>query len=137
MLFGSQERKTNFGLLFIRLGLAAMLLLDALPKLFAGAGAWKNLGISMSFINIGFGPMILGLVVLLLKTAGSLSLISGYFFRIACTILFVLFGFYFFNYFGIGYETLMLYSFGIATVLLGLIFIGSGRYAIAVKLAKK
>ena len=92
-MFGSQERKTNFGLLFIRLGLAAMLLLYALPKLFAGAGAWKNLGASLGFINIGFGPMILGLVVLLVEAAGSISLIFGYFFRIACTILFIGFPF--------------------------------------------
>ena len=137
MLLGSQERKMNFGLLFIRLGLASMLLLYALPKLFAGAGAWKNLGSTLGFINIGFGPMILGLVVLLVETVGSISLIFGHFFRIASTILFVLFGFYFFNYFSIGYKTLMLWSLGITTVFFGLIYIGPGRYAIAVKLEKK
>lgn len=137
ILFGSQERKTNFGLLFIRLGLAAMLLLYSLPKLFAGAGAWKDIGTTLGFINIGVGPTILGLIVLLLEGAGSISLIFGYFFRIACTVLFVLFGLYFFNYFSIGYKTLMLWSFGIATVFLGLIYIGPGRFAIAVKLEKK
>ena len=137
MLFSSQERKTNFGLLFMRLGLASMLLMDALPKLFAGAGAWKHLGTTLGFINIGFGPMILGLVVLLIEVAGSVSLIFGYFFRIGCTVLFILFGFYFFNYFSIGYKALMLWSLGLSAVFFGLIFLGPGRFAIAVKLEKK
>ena len=137
MLFGSQERKTNFGLLFMRLGLAAMLLLYALPKLFGGAGAWKHLGTTLGFIDIGFGPLILGLAVLIVEVAGSISLIFGYFFRIGCAVLFILFGFYFFNYFSIGYKTLMLWSLGIATVFLGLLYLGPGRFAIAVKLEKK
>jgi len=36
-----------------------------------------------------------------------------------------------------GYNTLMLWSLGLAAVFLGLIYVGPGRYAIAVKLEKK
>ena len=64
-------------------------------------------------------------------------MLFGYFFRIACIVLFVLFSLYFFNYFSIGYKTLMLWSVGLAAVFLGLVFVGPGRYAIAVKLEKK
>lgn len=136
-MFGSQERKTNAGLLIMRLGLAAALLFHSLPKLIGGASAWHGMGTMLSFINVGLPPTILGLTILLIEALGAISLIFGYFFRIACIVLFSLFGLYFFNYFSINYKTLMLWSIGIAAVFLGLIFIGPGRYALAVRLEKK
>jgi putative oxidoreductase len=136
-MFGSQERKTNFGLLIIRLGLAAALLVHSLPKLIGGVHAWQGVGTMLAFINVGPPPSVLGLTILLVEMVGAVSLLFGYFFRIACILLFILFGLYFFNYFSIGYKTLMLWSVGIATVFLGLFFVGPGRYAFTVKLEKK
>jgi len=136
-MFNSQDRKIHFGLLIMRLGLATVLFLHALPKLFAGAHSWKSVGTDLGFINIGLTPMIFGFAILLLEALSALSLVTGYFFRVACTLLFILFGLYFFNYFRIGYNTLMLWSLGLATVFFGLIYVGPGRYAIAVKLEKK
>ena len=121
----------------MRLGLTAVLFLHALPKLFAGAHAWKSVGTSLSFINIGLPPMVFGFAILFLEALGAVSFVFGYFFRAACTILFILFGLYFFNYFKIGYNTLMLWSLGLAAVFFGLIYVGPGRYSIAVKLEKK
>ena len=68
---------------------------------------------------------------------GAVSFVFGYFFRAACILLFIIFGLYFFNYFQIGYNTLMLWSLGLAAVFFGLIYVGPGRYVIAVKLEKK
>jgi putative oxidoreductase len=136
-MFGSQEQKNNSGLLIMRLGLAAALLVHSLPTLIAGDAAWQSVGRTLNFINIGVPQTLLGLVFLLLAALGGVSLLFGYFFRIACLVLFVLFGLYFFNYFSIGYKTLMLWSAGLAAVFLGLVFVGPGRYAIAVKLEKK
>ncbi len=136
-MFGSQERKINAGLLIMRLGLAAALLVHSLPKLIGGASAWKGMGTMLSFINVGLPPTLLGLIILIVEASGAVSLIFGYFFRIACIVLFILFGLYFFNYFSINYKTLMLWSIGIASVFLGLIFVGPGRYALAVRLEKK
>ncbi len=136
-MFGSQERKINAGLLIMRLGLAAALLVHSLPKLIGSASAWKGMGTMLSFINVGLPPTLLGLTILLVEASGAVSLIFGYFFRIACIVLFILFGLYFFNYFSINYKTLMLWSIGIASVFLGLIFVGPGRYALAVRLEKK
>ena len=136
-MFDSQDRKIHFGLLMVRLGLTAVLFLHALPKLFAGAHAWKNIGTTLSFINPGLPPMMLGFAILLLETLGAVSFVFGYFFRPACTLLFILFGAYFFNYFKVGFNTLMLWSLGLAVVFFGLIYIGPGRYSIAVKLEKK
>ena len=75
--------------------------------------------------------------MLLIESLGSVSLLFGYFFRIACSVLCILFSLYFFNYFSIGYQTLMLWSIGIAVVFMGLFFIGPGRYALTLKLEKK
>jgi putative oxidoreductase len=137
-MFNSQDRKIHFGLLIMRLGLTAVLFLHALPKLFDGAHSWKSVGTSLDFINIGLPPMIFGFAILLLETLGAVSFVFGYFFRAACTLLFILFGLYFLIYFQkSGYDTLMLWSLGLAAVFFGLIYIGPGRYSIAVKLEKK
>lgn len=136
-MFGSQERKINFGLLIMRLGLSAALLIHSLPKLLGGSHAWQGLGTMLGFINIGVPASILGFTILSIEALGAVSLLFGYFFRIACIVLFILFGLYSFNYFSIGYQTLMLWSIGIAAGFGGLFFIGPGRYALTVKLEKK
>lgn len=136
-MFISQDRQSNFGLLIMRLGLAAALLFHSLPKLFAGANSWQSVGTTLGFINVGMPAAILGFSMLLLEALGAVSLMFGYFFRISCIILFTIFGLYFFNYFIVGYQTLMLWSAGLAAVFFGLIHMGPGRYAIAVKFEKK
>jgi len=137
MLFNSQERKISFGLLVMRIGLATVLLIRSAPKLFSGSAQWKSVGTTLNYLQIGMSLEVLGFTVLLLEGLGALSLLSGYLFRICCIVLTVLFGFYCFNYFSIGYKTLMLFSLGLTTVFIGLINTGPGRYAVAVKLEKK
>jgi putative oxidoreductase len=136
-VFSSQERQSNSGLLIMRLGLAAVLLIHSLPKLFAGFHSWQSVGTTLGFINVGLPTEVLGFSLLLLEALGAVSLMFGYIFRIACIILFIIFGLYCFNYFSIGYRTLMLWSAGLAAVFFGLIYVGPGRYTIAVKLEKK
>ncbi len=136
-MFSSQERQSNSGLLIMRLGLAAVLLIHSLPKLFAGFHSWQSVGTTLGFINVGLPTEVLGFSMLLLEALGAVSLMFGYIFRIACIILFIIFGLYCFNYFSIGYRTLMLWSAGLAAVFFGLIYVGPGRYTIAVKLEKK
>ena len=136
-MFSSQERQSNSGMLIIRLGLAAVLLIHSLPKLFAGLHSWQSVGTTLGFINVGLPTEVLGFSMLLLEALGAVSLMFGYIFRIACIILFIIFGLYCFNYFSIGYRTLMLWSAGLAAVFFGLIYVGPGRYTIAVKLEKK
>ena len=136
-MFSSQERQSNSGLLIMRLGLAAVLLIHSLPKLFAGFHSWQSVGTTLGFINVGLPTEVLGFSMLLLEALGAVSLMFGYIFRIACIILFNIFGLYCFNYFSIGYRTLMLWSAGLAAVFFGLIYVGPGRYTIAVKLEKK
>jgi len=137
MFFNSQERKINFGLLVMRVGLAVMLFIHSMPVLFGGAAQWKRIGTGLSFINIGFPPEVIGFVVMLLESLGALSLLFGYLFRPFSIVLAVLYCFYFFNFYNIGYRTLMLYSLSLASVFIGFLNTGPGRYSIAVKLEKK
>ena len=137
MFFDSQERRINFGLLVMRIGMAAILLVHSIPVLMGGAAHWKSVGTSLNFINVGIPPQVLGFVVLLFESLCGVSLLSGFLFRISCVILALLYGLYFFNYLNIGYKTLTLYSLGLALVSLGLMNTGPGRYAVAVKLERK
>ncbi len=137
-MFDTQDRKLHFGLLIMRLGLAAVLLVHALPKFFEGVYKWKSVGLDLNVINIGFPPVVFGFAILLIEALGAVSFVFGYFFRTACTVLFILFALYSFIYFQKpGYDTLMLWSLGLTAVLFGLIYVGPGHYAIAVKLRKK
>jgi len=137
MFFNSQERKINFGLLVMRVGLAVMLFIHSMPVLLGGAVQWKRIGTGLSFINIGFPPEVIGFVVMLLESLGALSLLFGYLFRPFSVVLVVLYCLYFYNYYNIGYRTLMLYSLSLASVFIGFANTGPGRYSIAVKLEKK
>ena len=61
-MFNTQDRRANFGLLFMRLGLTAVLLIHSLPKLFDGSPAWESVGTTLNFINIGLPPVFFGLI---------------------------------------------------------------------------
>ncbi|MCP4371365.1 MAG: DoxX family protein [Deltaproteobacteria bacterium] len=137
MFFNAQDRKINFGLLVMRVGLAVILLIHSMPGLIGGSAYWKKIGTGLSFINIGLPPEAIGFVIMLLESLGALSLLFGYLFRSFSIVLAILYCLYFFNYYNIGYRTLMLYSLSLASVFLGFVNTGPGRYAIAVKLEKK
>lgn len=137
MFFNSQERKTSFGLLVMRLGLAAALLIHAAPKMFGGTPQWIKVGGTFNLAQFGIPPDILGFAALLVEMLGALSLLTGFLFRITCILMTILFGLYCFTYFNVGYRSLTFYALGLAAVFLGLSNTGAGRYAVAVKLEKK
>ena len=136
MALYTQDRKSDIGLLLMRLGLSAMLLLHAAPQLVKGANAWKSVGMSLNFVNPAIPSHYFGGLVLLVEALGSICMIFGYLSRTASLLLCALFGAYCFNYYSIGYSTLMLWSLGLSLVFFGLLYTGPGRYAVAVKLEK-
>ncbi|MGD2272776.1 MAG: DoxX family protein [Desulfobacterales bacterium] len=137
MLFSSQERRISFGLLIMRIGLAAVLLIHSLPRLFGGAAQWKGFGTYINHLNIGIPAEILGLVISIIETLAGLSLLTGYLFRISCTCMIVICGLYFINFYKMDYRTLTLFSLGLGAVYTGLFNTGPGRYAVSVKLEQK
>ncbi|MDX2441490.1 MAG: DoxX family protein [Desulfobacterales bacterium] len=137
MFFNSQERKINFGLLVMRVGLAVILLIHSMPGLVGGAAYWKRVGTGLSFINVGFPPEVIGFVIMLLESLGALSLLFGYLFKTFSIVLAAIYCLYFFNYYNNGYRKLMVYSLSLASVFIGFMNTGPGRYSIAVKLEKR
>lgn len=137
MFFNAQDRKKDLGLLIMRLGLAAVLLWHSVPKLIGGAPAWKSVGTTLDFINLGLPVSFMGLLSLTLETLCSVSLIFGYLFRLSSGVLFVLLLLYSFNYFNVAYKTLMMWSLALTTVFLGLVFAGPGRYSLAAKFQRR
>ena len=137
MLLGAQDRKKDFGLLIMRLGLAGVLLWHSVPKLIGGVAAWKSVGITMDFINLGLSAGLMGLLSLSLETLCSISLLFGYLFRLSSCVLFVLLLLHSLNYFNVAYKTLMMWSLALTIVFLGLVFTGPGRYSLAGKLERR
>ena len=131
------ERRINPGLLLIRCGLAATLLVYALPRLLGGSAAWSAVGRDMGFLHTDVSYAIVGVIVLLIKVLGSVGLVTGFLFRFSSIGLSCVYGLYFLNFINVGYKTLPLYAAALACVCLGLVVIGPGRFAVAVKIEKK
>jgi uncharacterized membrane protein YphA (DoxX/SURF4 family) len=133
----ASERQLNSGLLIIRLGLAAAMLIHALPRLFHGARAWAAMGREIHFLQAGMSAQIAGLILLIIEALSGLGLLSGYLFRVSATCLAGVFGMYFFNFLSVGYRTLWLYAAALTCVCIGMLLTGPGRFAVSVKIESK
>lgn len=131
------ERRLNLGLLIMRLGMAASLLVYALPKLFGGAQAWVHVGKGLRFLQADLSAQVVGCVLLIIEALASVGLITGGLFRISAVMLASVYGLYFINFINRGYQTLPLYAVALACVCVGFLFTGPGRFAVAVKIEQK
>lgn len=136
-MYAVNERHLNSGLLIMRLGMATTLFFYALPRLIGGARLWIAVGKDLRFLHADFPAQIAGLVLLLIEVLASVGLITGGLFRISTALLAMVYSLYFFNFINIGYRTLPLYAAALACVCIGLMFVGPGRFAVAVKIEKK
>lgn len=85
-LFGSTQL-TDYGLLFIRIGLGVMFLWHGYPKITGGPDGWKELGESMKYLGINFFPLLWGFLGAISEFLGALLLIAGFRFGLACFVL--------------------------------------------------
>ncbi|MCP4748445.1 MAG: hypothetical protein GY874_20275 [Desulfobacteraceae bacterium] len=131
------ENKTNLGLLIMRLGLAATLLVYAVPRLIDGKRAWSTVGKNIRFLQGDVSAQVLGAILLVIEVLAAMGMITGYFFRLFCICLAGIYAFYFFNYFSAGYTILPLYAASLTIVSIGLLISGPGQFAVAVKIEKK
>ncbi len=131
------ERQLNSGLLIMRLGIAATLLYYALPRLLGGTRLWIKVGKDLRFLDADISAQIVGFILLLIEVLASVGLITGGLFRISTALLATVYSLYFFNFINIGYRTLPLYAAALACVCIGMMFVGPGRFAVAVKIEKK
>ncbi len=130
-IFSRLGRYTNLGLLLMRLGVGAMMVVHGFPKLAGGTAKWEKLGASMAQIGVTAYPVFWGLMAGLTEALGGLLLIIGFVFRPTCFLLL----------FTMVIATLSHLSKGdgisgashaieLGFVFLGLFFVGPGRYSV-------
>lgn len=121
----------DFGLLLLRLGIGAMLVMHGLPKLMGGPDKWTQLGGAMQYLGISFMPLAWGLAAALSEFLGGILLLLGVLFRPACLLLAITMAVAASMHLGKG-EGLMAASqaMELGILFVSLLFIGPGRFSI-------
>ncbi|MGV3546645.1 MAG: DoxX family protein [Pedobacter sp.] len=130
-IFDTLGKYRNTGLLILRVGLGAMMMVHGLPKIMGGPEMWTGLGGSMKVIGINFLPTFWGLMAALAEGIGGFLLLLGLFFRpvnmlLAFTMLIAAL-----VHFGKG-EGIMgaSHAIEVGIVFFSLIFIGPGKFSV-------
>lgn len=130
-VLGKLARYQNFGLLIMRVGLGAMMILHGKDKLFGGVDTWTDLGHAMGKLGIHFLPAFWGFMCAITETIGGLFCMMGIWFRLVCMMLvinFIVAAVY-------HYTTLekigeCAHAIELACIFFGLMFIGAGAYSV-------
>ena len=130
-IFDNLGKYRNTGLLILRVGLGAMMMIHGLPKIMGGPDMWAGLGGSMKVIRINFLPTFWGLMAALAEGMGGFLLLLGLFFRPVNILLTFTMIIAALVHFGKG-EGIMGASHAIelGIVFFSLIFIGPGKYSV-------
>ncbi len=130
-LFGKLGRYQNVGLLVMRIGLGAMMILHGYGKLLGGPDKWEKLGHSMDKLHIHFFPVFWGFMCAVVETIGGLFCMMGLWFRLVCMLMVI-------NFFvAAAHHYTTLSNIGDAShaielmfTFFGLMFIGAGVYSV-------
>ena len=87
MFLTSLTRFRDFGLLLLRLGLAAVFLYNARHLMFDGPEKWKHLGAAMKYLGVTAWPAFWGLLAAFSEFFGAILIAFGFLFRPACLLL--------------------------------------------------
>ncbi|MBS1772325.1 MAG: DoxX family protein [Bacteroidetes bacterium] len=87
-LFTKLSKYTDFGLLIMRIGVGAMMMLHGFPKITGGTEKWLSLGKHISHVGINFGYTFWGFMAAISEGIGGLFIILGLFFRPTAFLLF-------------------------------------------------
>ena len=130
-IFSRLGRYTNFGLLVLRIGLGAMMIVHGYPKLIGGPEKWTKIGAAIGNIGVHAYPTFWGFMAAIAEGLGGLLLILGLAFRPACLLLLFTMIVAAINHFTKG-DTLATASHAVELgfVFFGLFFIGPGRYSL-------
>jgi putative oxidoreductase len=119
------------GLLLLRLGIGAMLLLHGWPKLAGGPEKWRELGQAMRYAGVYAIPLFWGLAAAASEFFGGLCLLLGLFFRPACLLLAVTMAVAANMHLGKGEGWLAAsHAVELGVLFLSLVLIGPGRYSV-------
>jgi len=78
----------DFGLLLMRLGLGALMVLHGYPKLLGGPDQWVPIGRSMKNLGVNFLPVFWGFMAAVAEALGGLLILLGLYFRPACLFIY-------------------------------------------------
>lgn len=131
-IFDTLGKYRNTGLLIIRLGLGAMMMVHGFPKLAGGPSVWEGLGGSMKLVHIDFLPVFWGFMAAVAEGIGGLFLILGIFFRPTNMLLFFTMVIAALVHLTNAKEGIAEASHAIelGVVFLGLILLGPGKYSV-------
>ena len=83
------ERKRDWGLLILRVGIGLAFVIHGLPKLMGGPEVWMKLGTdALSPLGLYFMPKVLGCVAALSEFVGGILIAFGFLMRTASLFLF-------------------------------------------------
>ena len=130
-IFDTLGKYRNTGLLILRVGLGAMMMVHGLPKIMGGPDKWAALGGSMKVIGVNFLPAFWGLMAALAEGMGGFLLLLGLFFRPVNMLLAFTMMIAALVHFGKG-EGIMgaSHAIEVGIVFFSLIFIGPGKYSV-------
>jgi len=130
-IFGKLGRYQDFGLLIMRIGLGAMLILHGKDKLMGGPKEWTDLGEAMGKFHVHVWPAFWGFMCAFTETFGGLFCILGLWFRPFCLLLFINFvvaaAHHYSNIYNIGDAA---HAIELMCAFFGLLFIGPGVYSV-------
>jgi len=130
-IFGKLERYNDIGLLIMRIGLGAMMVVHGYPKIAGGAEKWAKLGKAMDNLGIHSYYTFWGAAASFTECLGGVLVMLGLFFRpVSILMMFTMFV----------AATSQLrhgdslpdasHAIELCFVFLGLIFVGPGKYSV-------
>lgn len=130
-LFSGLGKYQSLGLLLMRLGLGTAFILYGYPKISGGSEMWKGIGGAMGHLGVTAYPMAWGFAAACAEFGGGILLILGLFFRPATLLLLAVMTVATVHHWAAGDAiNVMLHPIELASVFLGLFFVGPGRYSI-------
>lgn len=87
MIFNNLHKYQDEGLLFLRIGIGAMMMYHGAPKIMGGVEAWVKVGAAMKFLGITFAPAFWGFMAAVSEFFGGLLIMLGLATRLACVFV--------------------------------------------------
>ena len=130
-IFDTLGKYRNTGLLLLRIGLGAMMMIHGLPKIMGGPDGWAEIGSSMKIVHIDFIPAFWGFMAAITEGIGGFLLVLGLFFRPVNMLLVITMSIAALVHFnkGDGINGAS-HAIELAIVFFSLILIGPGKYSI-------
>jgi putative oxidoreductase len=137
MIWNQLEKYRDAGLLVIRLGVGlGFLFYHGWGKLTGGPERWAQVGGAMRYIGIDFGHTFFGFMASFSESIGGVLIALGLFFRPVCALLAFTMVMATMSHYGSGRGN-PAHPFKNAFFLIGLIFVGPGKYSLDALIACK